>query len=60
MLPSRDLGGLSVRQREAEFAERRDEGKAVRHRSLHEDIGILRRVGEAEENRTGLSEEEVA
>src|SRR5437762_11877512 len=60
VLPSRDLVGLSVRQREAEFAERRDEGKAVRDRSLHEDIGILRRVGEAEENRTGLSEEGVA
>src|SRR5882724_3431864 len=60
VLAALDLRRLRVAQREAELAQRRDHSATVRRCLLDEQVGVLSRIGKAEEDGARLAEEEVA
>src|SRR5262249_40094753 len=59
VLAALDLRGLLVGQFEAELAQGGDDRTAVLRALLHEEIRVLRGVGEAEEDGAGLADEEI-
>src|SRR6266446_5648124 len=60
ILPSLNLCGLGIGDDEAKFGKCGDDGPPVFRRLLREEIHILRRIGEPQKNRAGLSNEEIA
>src|SRR5205823_11243417 len=54
-----DLGSLLWRERETEFAQGYRQRPAIFGGTFDVKIGILGRIREAEENRTGFSKEEI-
>src|SRR2546422_2137313 len=59
VLAALDLRRLLVRQLEADFSERENQGPAVRLALLDEQVRVLRRVGETQQDGTGLAQEQV-
>src|SRR5207249_1236786 len=60
ILPALDLGRLLVGEPEADFTKRGGQCAAILPRALDKEIRVLGRVGEAEENRAGFSDEQIA
>ena len=60
VLAAHNVFRLGRGQREAELAQRRHQSLAIVRPALGEKIDILRGVGEAEQDRAGLAEEQVA
>ena len=60
VLAAANLCGLIRCQREAQRDEGLDQGLAIGGTTLDEDVGVLSRVGEPEENGARLAEEQIA
>ena len=59
ILSSRDLGGLAVGQGKAQVAQSRNQRATIGRHLLDEQVGILRGVRKAQENRTRFSDEQI-
>src|SRR4051812_2218097 len=60
ILAAFDLCRLLVVEGETQLAQRGHDGPAVVGTLLHEEVGVLSGVGEAEQNGAGLADEEIA
>src|SRR5258708_4051049 len=60
ILAGLDLCRLLVVKAKAQLVQSGDDGPAVVRTLLHEEVGILSGVREAEQNRAGLADEEIA